>query len=269
MRRAVAVTTKSPSDVSIPLVSADELLGELARDGRRGALAFDGDGTLWSGDVGEDFFFGILDSGRVTDVATAEVKRIAASERIDAEGNAAEVARRIYEAYLRGSFDEERVCEIMTWICAGWSREAVTDFTLGIVDGSFASRIHPEVKAVITGARTQGHEIFLVSASPRPIVEAAAAVAGIEAPHVLASTAVLEGDRFATSVHRPIPYGAGKAAALRSALSDLPLLASFGDNAFDVEMLAMAEKPVAVRPKPRLLARAASILGIRKLAHGA
>jgi phosphatidylglycerophosphatase C len=269
MRRAVAVTTKSPSDVSIPLVSTDELLSELGRDGRRGALAFDGDGTLWSGDVGEDFFFGILDSGRVTNVATAEVKRIAASERIDAEGDAAAVARRIYDTYLRGSFDEERVCEIMTWICAGWSHAEATDFAVGIVDEAFRSRIHPEVNAVITGARTQGHEIFLVSASPRPIVEAAGAVAGIEAHHVLASTAVLEGDRFGTAVHRPIPYGAGKASALRKALSDLPLLASFGDNAFDVEMLAMAEKPVAVRPKPRLIERAVAIRGIRRLAHGA
>jgi phosphoserine phosphatase len=271
MRRAVvaAVTTKSRSDAPIPFVSADELVGELGRDGRRGALAFDGDGTLWSGDVGEDFFFGILDSGRVSDVATAEVTRIARERHIDASGSAAEIARRIYDAYLHGDFDEERVCEIMTWICAGWSYADATAFAIGLVDEAFESRINSAAKTVIAGARKQGHEIFVVSASPRPVVEAAAAVAGIGAPHVLAATAVLEGDRFATAVHRPIPYGAGKAAALRAALGDLPLLAAFGDNAFDVDMLAMAELPVAVRPKPRLLERAAAIPGIRQLADGA
>jgi len=259
------VTTKSPSDVAIPFVSADELVGELASDGRRGALAFDGDGTLWSGDVGEDFFFGMLDSGRVTEVATAEIKRIAALEHIDAEGKAAEVARRIYAAYLGGTFEEERVCEMMTWICAGWSHEDVTSFATGIVGTAFEARIHPEARAVIAGAREQGHEIFVVSASPRPIVEAAAAVAGVDPAHVLAAIAVLEGGRFATAVHRPIPYGPGKASALRATLKGLPLLASFGDNAFDVEMLLMADKPIAVRPKPRLRERAVSIRGIRQL----
>ncbi len=250
----------------IPLVSVGDLVGELAGEHERGALAFDGDGTLWSGDVGEDFFFGILDSGRVSDVATAEVARIARESHIDARGNAAEVARRIYDAYLRGEFDEEHVCEIMTWISAGWSEEETTAFAIGLVGQAFASRIHPEVKAVIAAAKEHGHEIFVVSASPRPIVEAAAAVAGIAAATVIAATAVLEGAEFATSVHRPIPYGAGKASALRARLENRRLLAAFGDNAFDVDMLKLAERPIAVRPKARLVQRAGEIRGIRELA---
>jgi phosphoserine phosphatase len=77
---------------------------------------------------------------------------------------------------------------------------------------------------------------------------------------------VLEGDRFAARVRRPIPYGAGKASALRNRIGDaLPLLAAFGDNAFDREMLSMSERPIAVRPKKRLLDLAGEIRGIRQL----
>ena len=251
--------------LAVPEVAAEALVAELRASDKRGAVAFDGDGTLWSGDVGEDFFFGILDAERVTNVAAAEVQRVAAGARIDASGGAPATARRIYDAYLKGQFDEELVCEIMTWICAGWTSAEVTDFVTSVVGRSFASRIHPEVKHVIEGARAKGHEVFCVSASPRPIVEAAAAVAGIAPIHVLAATAVLEGDRYAAAVHRPIPYGAGKAAALQSALGPLELLAAFGDNAFDVEMLSMAQRPVAVRPKPRLLERAGAVPHLRRL----
>jgi phosphatidylglycerophosphatase C len=255
------VTTKSPSEVT-----AEALLAELQEE--TGAIALDGDGTLWSGDVGEDFFYGILDSGRVSDLAAAELVRIAQGAGIYAGGSPAEVARRIYDAYLAGRFDEQHVCEIMAWICAGWSAGDVAAFVKDTVKASFASRIHPEVATVIAGARELELDVYVVSASPRPIVEAAAAVAGIAAPRVLAATAVLEGDRFATAVHQPIPYGAGKASALQRALGTVPLLAAFGDNAFDTEMLTMARRPIGVRPKPRLLALAPAIPSFRVLTAG-
>ena len=256
-------TTRSPSELA--RVDARELARELAAS-PKGALSFDGDGTLWSGDVGEDFFYGILDSGKLSDVAARAITRIAEESGVTpASDDATRTARNIYDAYLAGRFDEEHVCEIMTWINAGWTASETTAFVLSVISDAFASRIHPEVRIVIDEARRAGHEIFVVSASPRPIVEAAAAIAGISATHVLAATAVLEGDRFAASVHRPIPYGAGKASALRAKLGALPLLAAFGDNAFDAEMLAMSERPIAVRPKARLLSLAHEIRGIRLL----
>jgi phosphoserine phosphatase len=45
-----------------------------------------------------------------------------------------------------------------------------------------------------------------------------------------------------------------------------PLYAAFGDNAFDVSLLAGAAVPVAVRPKPRLRARAGEVPGLVELA---
>lgn len=256
-------TTKSPSEHALPEVAARDLAREL--EGPPGALAFDGDGTLWSGDVGEDFFYGILASGRLHESAAAELARVAREHDVDANGSPAEIARKIYEAYLNGRFDEERVCEVMTWINAGWTHDATADFVTSIITDTFAKRIHPEVRVVLEAAHRLGHAVFVVSASPRPIVEAAALAAGIPRARVIAATAVFAGDRFAASVHRPIPYGAGKAAALTAALGETRLLAAFGDNAFDSEMLAMSERPIAVRPKMRLIQRAKEIPGIRQL----
>jgi phosphatidylglycerophosphatase C len=257
---AAVGTTKSLSE----LVSPRDLARELSACAK-GALSFDGDGTLWSGDVGEDFFYGILDTGELSDVASDAITRAATEGGVAVADTSAKTARNIYDAYLAGRFDEERVCEIMTWINAGWTTTETTAFVTSVVSAKFATRIHPEVRIVIDEARRAGHEVFVVSASPRPIVEAAAAIVDIPSTHVLAATTVLEGDRFAARVHRPIPYGAGKASALRGRLGALQLLAAFGDNAFDAEMLAMSERPIAVRPKARLLDVASRIRGIRQL----
>jgi phosphoserine phosphatase len=69
-------------------------------------------------------------------------------------------------------------------------------------------------------------------------------------------------------VHRPIPYGAGKVTRLRERVGrGRTLYAAFGDNAFDVAMLASAHVAVAVRPKARLRQEADAVPGIVELAR--
>ena len=260
------MTTKSPSE--IPPVSSRDLIRELER-APRGALAFDGDGTLWSGDVGEDFYFGILDSGTMgasaRDALLDEARKV-----VEVRADIARVGRDYYAAYHAGRVDELLVCEVMTWISAGWTEGETRAFVDSVIDDAFVERLHPEVAEVARAARAMGHEIFVVSASPRPIVEAAAAIAGIPRENVIAADAIVQGDRFIAAVRRPIPYGPGKSSALRAKLeerSDLPLLAAFGDSAFDEDMLRASERPVAVRPKPKLVARAPHLPKLRVLAR--
>jgi phosphoserine phosphatase len=69
-------------------------------------------------------------------------------------------------------------------------------------------------------------------------------------------------------VLRPIPYGSGKVTRLRERVGlERPLYAAFGDNAFDVAMLASARVAVAVRPKPRLRRQADAVPGMVELAR--
>jgi phosphoserine phosphatase len=66
-------------------------------------------------------------------------------------------------------------------------------------------------------------------------------------------------------VDRPIPYGDGKVKRLRERIGARPLYAALGDNSFDVAMLGSARIGVAVRPKPKLRARAHEVPGVVEL----
>jgi phosphoserine phosphatase len=229
-----------------------------------GALAFDGDGTLWSGDVGEDFFAALLAEGRLTRAAGDALAREAREHELDAGGGPVEIAHRIHAAYLAGAFPEERVCEIMTWACAGWTKGELDAFAarvLGTLD--LDGRLHGEALRVVRWATARELPVFLVSASPRAIVEAAARAIGIELSRVASATEVVgAGGVVEPGVLRPIPYGPGKVTRLREKLGPRALYGAFGDNAFDVALLREARVPVAIRPKQRLVDRAAEVPGL-------
>ena len=249
-----------------------------------GVVAFDGDGTLWSGDVGEDFFHAIVARNDFRPAALEQLKADAREFGIDDAGGSGDggaIARRIFDAYVAGQYPEERICELMTWACADWSRAEVDAFCAAQLDGgALVPRLHAEAMRVVAWARDAGLETFIVSASPRPIVEAAARVVGVLPDHVVAATArwsdaagaerdgsVNGAARMLASVHRPIPYGPGKVSSLRERIGDRVLYAAFGDNAFDVALLLEAKVPVAVRPKPRLRARAGEVKMLVEIAH--
>lgn len=232
-----------------------------------GALAFDGDGTLWSGDVGEDYFHALVARGALGEATREPLAELARAHGIDAGGAPTAIAARLYEAYLAGSFPEDRACEIMTWARAGSPRDEVIAEAREIAAGlDLPSRLHPEAIEAARWALGRGLAVFLVSASPRQIIEAAAAHLGVVVSGVAAMTprydarGVMEAD-----VERPVPYGEGKVARLTELLAGRALYAAFGDNAFDVPMLRSARVGVAIRPKKRLVDRAADVPGLRVL----
>ena len=248
--------------MSVRTIDVDELIRAIEDAAARepgGAIAFDGDGTLWSGDIGDDFFDALLEHG-LTDVARLALAREAEAERLDATGTGAEIAHRLHAAYLAGKFPEERIFEIMTWSAAGWSRAKLEGFCAGVIDAvGLRGRLHAEAIHVVEHAKRVGIEIHLVSASPRAIVQAAALIVGLPKGSVVAASESYDADVVQASVDRPIPYGVGKVTRLRQRLGTRALYAAFGDNAFDVPMLLEARLPVAIRPKQRLLDRAPEV----------
>jgi phosphoserine phosphatase len=106
-----------------------------------------------------------------------------------------------------------------------------------------------------------------VSASPVAVVLEAATRVGFDGDHVVAAHPLFESDTMIADVERPIPYAAGKVKRLRERIgAGRTLYAAFGDNAFDVALLASARVGVAVRPKPRLRDRAHEVTGLVELA---
>lgn len=230
-------------------------------------MVTDADGTLWSGDVGEDLFHAFLDHGRVEPPALEAFRRDAREHALSDAGSGAEIARRIFDAYVAGRFPEERMCELMTWCFAGWTRDAVRRFARSVVAGAgLDRRFHPEVLGILARVRGAGITTLLVSASPFAVIAEAGAHAGFSEGQIVAARPRYRDETMLPEVDRPIPYGTGKVVRLREQmLGNAPLYAAFGDNAFDVAMLASARVSVAVRPKERLRRRAAEVPGIVEL----
>jgi phosphoserine phosphatase len=188
---------------------------------------------------------------------------------MQSHGGVETLALDLFEAYLAGRVPEERVCEMVSYACAGWTRDEVIALARGAVEhGGLPSRLQGETMDVFGWARRVGIEVFLVSASPRAVVEEAARTLGLDEAHVVAATPLFEGNVMRAAVELPIPYGAGKVTCLRKRIGQRPLYAAFGDNAFDVPLLRAALVPVAVRPKRPLVEKAADVDGLVRLARG-
>ena len=72
---------------------------------------------------------------------------------------------------------------------------------------------------------------------------------------MVACRPALDGERILPALAAPVPYAGEKPSALSRATGGRGILASFGDNVFDIELLRAARLAVAVRPKPGLRAR--------------
>jgi len=256
---------------SMQIQTVDEVWARIdaaaASAGGRGVIATDADGTLWTGDVGEDLFHAFVERGIVHPEAFEAMRREARDHALSDAGTGQEVARRIYAAYVAGTFPEERCCELMAWCFAGWTRAEVAAFARDAIERvGLGARMHGEVLTLLDRARKAGLEVLLVSASPIAVVRVAGARAGFEEGQIVAARSGFDGEVMRAEVERPIPYGAGKVVRLREHLgTDRPLLAAFGDNAFDVDLLQSARVGVAVRPKPRLRERAEKVTGLVEL----
>jgi len=254
---------------SIISIAPGELVGELERrlrHDRPNALSFDADGTLWSGDVGEDVFRFAVDHGRLREAARGELERQAKSRGFECFADVNATAQRLFQAYLDGQYAEREICELMTWCYAGHSLPEMAALVREALAASHHSeRLNEELRPILNFARQHELRTIVVSASPRTTVEVAAAVWGFATHDIAASTPRLVAGVIAPEMAGVVPYAADKCVAGRALLGSAHWLAAFGDNVFDMDMLLEAELGVAVRPKPALRARLAEIPHVRLL----
>ena len=258
----------------LPLVSSDDVVARLSLDLTADALAspvlaFDADGTLWSGDIGVDTFEALLEDRAVRSEAAGALIAEAArwGVRTPPSGDPTEVARALYEALENGTFPENRAFEMMAWIFAGFSESDVRSFAEKVVRRvALAERLHQEVLPIVGWATERSLPVLVISASPTLVVRTAIERLGVRAERVVGMSAPIEHGVIAPRLEGTPTYGAGKVAALREAAGQRTVLGAFGDSAYDLPMLAEARVAVAVRPKPELRARAAACPGLVELA---
>lgn len=237
-------------------------------DPGRAVMAFDGDGTLWSGDVGEDLCRAALNEAFLLEAARPALLAEAARYRVevDPSSDSNQLARTLFAAYLAGQYPERDTCAMMTWCYAGSLASELTALAERVVAADdVQGRLATELTPIIAWARKVGVRCVLISASPRAVVEPAGALWGFEPADIAAATPAVEAGRIQARLAAPVPYAEHKLSAGRALFQDARWLATFGDNVFDIDMLKTAELGVAVRPKPRLRQELAA-LGLRMLA---
>jgi phosphoserine phosphatase len=194
--------------------------------------AFDCDGTLWSGDVGEGFFDWEL---RLAEIVPAT---LGASMR----------AR--HAAYKRGEVDESTMCGEMVTMHRGIPEKTLMEAASRYFDEFFIDQIFPEMRELIRRLHAVGCEVWTVSSSNEWVIRAAMKHFDIPENRVLAAKVELE-DGIATDRLVRVPSGNGKPEALRAAVKK-GIDAAFGNSRWDTEMLAMAKHAVAVNPNADL-----------------
>jgi phosphoserine phosphatase len=231
-------------------------------------MTSDADGTLWAGDVGDDAFECLLEERGVREVAREALCSEARSVGLEPRGDPTDVAQQLFESFRTGALGEAKCYEMMAWAFAGWTPDEVRAFARRMFrERGLRQRIHGEMGAVVDWARERGIPLWIVSASPLFVVEAGVEHFGIPRERIIAATPIVQGGRVGTRLAYPIPYGEGKVQGIDREMGSCRIVAAFGDEAFDLEMLRRAAVPVAVRPKARLRKRAAEIPELVQLAE--
>lgn len=191
--------------------------------GSGGVAAFDADGTLWREDVGEAFLRHLVTLGwvRLPD------------------------GRDPYEAYERAVERDKRTgyayaAQLQAGLLAAEVAAEADRFARSWVPPRLVQPAQ-ELRAACSSA---GLRTVVVSASPLPIVRAAAALAGI-AEHAGVEVRI-RGGRFTAEVLEPIPYAEGK---VEAAARFGPLVVACGDSLHgDLPLLSAARVAAVVAP---------------------
>lgn len=194
--------------------------------------AFDCDGTLWSGDVGETFFDWALEQD---DIVHDTVARL---------------IRDRYAAYRRGEVDETTMCGEMVTMHQGVSESVVMRAATTFFDKFFVAQIFPEMRELVRRLQETDCEVWAVSSSNEWLIRAGMKHFGIADGRILAAKVELDDGIISNRLVR-IPSGPGKPQALREVVKK-DVDAAFGNSRWDSEMLAMARHPFAINPRSDL-----------------
>lgn len=192
---------------------------------------FDCDGTLWSGDAGEGFFFWEMEQGLVS----PEIARWMRARHAD---------------YRAGKVPEDVMCGEMVTMHHGLHEDDVqracdTYYALAIEQGVF-----PEMRELVRRLRESGCDVWAVSSSNQWIIQSAMKSFGIPDDRILATQAAVENGVIADRLIR-IPSGPGKVEAIEAAVKRPPDCA-FGNAIWDREMLTLARHAFAINPNANL-----------------
>jgi phosphatidylglycerophosphatase C len=254
--------------MGVPTIDVDELsrkLEKLLQGSEERIVAFDADGTLWQDDVGTLTFDYALARAELHPAALPGLQ--ATLSGLGQTGarftDSSEAAREIDRLHRAGRLGEKQMAELQVWSYAGHtehSARALAERALASQDRDQVR--HRGVARLLHLARDLGAEVWVVSASPRWVVELAVQCLGVDGSQVIGGQARIQNGQLTAELAAPLPYGPEKLRALRSAHPTARLAAAFGDSSFDLDLLGGAELAVGIGKKESLLA------GLSRLPQG-
>ena len=196
----------------------------LATPGDGRAVCFDADGTIWRGDVGEDL-----------------LRFLVAEDRLPGYRG----QRDLYQRYEKlHDVDPPAAYAFAVAAMAGLEEKTLEGWCADFYAKRFAGRLFPFTRPLLEAFRAAGYVPWLVSASPRWIVEAGARALGVV--NVIAVDADVEAGHLTARVKRPVPAGPGKVALLK--LRGLTPVFAAGNGNLDLPMLELAAARMVVAP---------------------
>lgn len=261
----------------VPLLLPSQLIALLEEAQRQNiqgtcALAFDADHTVWDADVGVLVFEALARAQKIREESAAALRTELQRFNLELPNgqNPNELGRTLHQAFLEGRYPDDLAYAMHAWAFAGFDEAEARHFADEVArEIGLAHKIRPELIDILSWANANNIKSYIVSASPVWMVRAGAALAGISESNVLAMTPSVFDGRIQSRIEGPLVYGEGKAIVLKRALDQEPghmLLAAFGDSAWDAAMLRMAKYPIAVTPKPELLALSDTLPGLIEMA---
>lgn len=189
---------------------------------------FDLDGTLAPGNIGAAFVKYLLRRGECGFLAKLLIYLV-------------------YPLYKLGLLDFKYALLLGAYALNGLDERRVADlardcFTSEIKDTVFAGGLRE-----IRHCREQGHIVVLATGAHRSIAQVFAEHAG--ADRLVAAASAVESGRYTLRVARPLPYREGKRDLVQAILReypDKPFVTVYTDEEKDLELLRLADAPVAV-----------------------
>ena len=196
------------------------LIDRVIREHAGQSVVFDADGTLWRGDVGEDFLRYAIHTG---------------------------LFEASYETYERRLLESpERAYAYCVEVMRDRSEAELAQACVAFFAERFSGRIFGFVRPLLAQLAQAGCPVWICSASPRWIVVPGALALGIPESQVIGVSCPVVGGRLTGDVEQPVPVGPGKVAWLeRRHLT--PALA-VGNGDFDLDMLAFARHALVISP---------------------
>ncbi|WP_062200533.1 HAD family hydrolase [Demequina salsinemoris] len=139
-------------------------------------------------------------------------------------------------------------------IIRGWSVAEMSAIGEEVYDEVLALRVFPGTKAIIDEHRAQGHEVWLITATPIEIGRLIAQRLGVTG--ALGTVAQHKGGYYTGALEGSFMHGKAKAEAIANLAAERDLnldgCFAYGDSMNDVHMLGAVGRPCAINPDRKL-----------------